>query len=277
MQGTNVSLEMQHERRLVALLREVDRDLGRVRTAEELGVDRKTLWRCMAEGRLTPRLSEALERLLLSREASAVDRLQEHVNSLEKQWQAWNEGAAGRRERLDAMIEGTVKDGMQALKEEWTGEMRGLEARLLSRLGADGAVHGEAQARPAVRERPAMVRLRREYPELVTVEPAPDDEEVFGEAWPFIREWRRLRKGHPHRGRSLSWLVREERVRTLEVALLEKHGMTLPPETYPLRGIARDSQLSWRQKAVFHTRKRRVRRQMLRWVRRILTLGLWRR
>ena len=43
MQGANVSLETQHERRLVALLREVDRDLGRVRTAEELGVDRKTL------------------------------------------------------------------------------------------------------------------------------------------------------------------------------------------------------------------------------------------
>ena len=277
MQGTNVSLEMQHERRLLALLREVDRELGRVRTAEELGVDRKTLWRCMAEGRLTPRLSEALERLLLSREASAVDRLQERVNSLENQWHAWTEGAVGRRERLDGMIEGTVKDGMQALKDEWAGEMRGLEERLLSRLGADGAVHGEGRPEQVAWQRPAVVRLRREYPELVTVEPAPDDEEVFGEAWPLIREWRKLRRGHPNRGRSLSWLVREERVRTLEVALLEKHGMTLPPETYPLRGIARNSQLSWRQKAVFHTRKRRVRRQMLRWVRRILTLGLWRR
>ena len=60
----------------------------------------------MAEGRLTPRLSEALERLLLSREASAVDRLQERLNSLEKQWQTWNEGAVGRRERFDGMIEG---------------------------------------------------------------------------------------------------------------------------------------------------------------------------
>ncbi len=58
------------------------------------------------------------------------------------------------------------------------------------------------------------------------------------------------------------------------VALLTEHGMTLPPETYPLRGIARDSQLSWPQKAVLYTHRRRVRRQMLRWVRRILTLGL---
>ena len=58
------------------------------------------------------------------------------------------------------------------------------------------------------------------------------------------------------------------------VALLTEHGMTLSPETYPPRRIARDSQLSWRQKAVLHTHRRRVRRQMLRWVRRILTLGL---
>ena len=166
---------------------------------------------------------------------------------------------------------------MQALKDEWTGEMHGLEERLLSRLGTDGARDGEGQAVLVARQRPAVVRLRREYPELVTVQPASDDEEVFGEAWPLISEWRRLRKGHANRGRSLSWLVREERIRTLEVALLEKHGMTLPPETYPLRGIARDSQLSWRQKAVLQTHRRRVRRQMLRWVRRILTLGLWRR
>ena len=117
----------------------------------------------------------------------------------------------------------------------------------------------------------------REYPEPVTAEPAPDDQEVFGKAWPRVQEWRELKKAHPGRGRSLSWLEREERIRELVVALLEEHGMTLPPETYSLRVLARDSQLSWRQKAVFHTRKRRVRRQVLRWVRRILTLGLWRR
>ena len=90
------------------------------------------------------------------------------------------------------------------------------------------------------------------------MEPAPDDEEVFGRAWSSIKEGRGLKRGHPPRGRSLSWLVEEERIRTLEVTLLAEHGMTLPPETYPLRGIARDSQLSWRQKAVYHTRRRRT-------------------
>ena len=49
-------------------------------------------------------------------------------------------------------------------------------------------------------------------------------------------------------------LVREERMRELEVKMMQTHGMTLPPETYPLRGIARDSQLSWRRKALYDTR-----------------------
>ena len=44
------------------------------------------------------------------------------------------------------------------------------------------------------------------------------------------------------------------------VALPEEHGMTLSPETYPLRVLFRDSQLSWRRKALHSTRKRRARR-----------------
>ena len=49
--------------------------------------------------------------------------------------------------------------------------------------------------------------LRREYPELVPLEPADDDEAVFGPAWPLIVEWRGLKDTHPDRGKGLSWLV----------------------------------------------------------------------
>ena len=90
-----------------------------------------------------------------------------------------------------------------------------------------------------------------DIPELVTKEPAPDDEEVYGEAWPLIEEWRRLREGHPNEGKGLSWLRTEERVRELEVTMLVQHGLTLPPETEPLRGLDRSSQLNWR-KATLH-------------------------
>ena len=83
-----------------------------------------------------------------------------------------------------------------------------------------------------------------------------------------MEEWRTLRADHPHRGKSLSWLTTEERLLTLEMAMLEEHGLTLPPETRALRGFGRRGQTSWRWKAL---RKRRK----LRWVRRVLTLGLW--
>lgn len=272
MEARTESLERQHELRLVRLLQEVDKELGRGRAAEELGVDRKTLWRCMAEGRLTPRLAEALERLMLSREASAVDKLTQRMDGMEKRLEAWAEGDAGRRRELASMIEDTVRDAAQALREEWAGETRELEARFLGRLGA-GRDHVPAVIPVWERSDGAGVRLRREYPELVTVEPAPDDPEVFGDAWDSIREWREIRKDHPNRGRSMSWLETEERIRELEVLLLEEHGMTLPPERYPLRGMARDSQLSWRRKALHDTRKRRARREVLGWM---LTLGLWR-
>ena len=65
-----------------------------------------------------------------------------------------------------------------------------------------------------------------------------------------------------------------ERILELELAMLEKHGLTLPPEPMPLTGHWRRGQLSWRWTALYDTQRARVKRELLRWVRRILTLGL---
>ena len=62
---------------------------------------------------------------------------------------------------------------------------------------------------------------------------------------------------------------------TLELAMLEDHGLTLPPETQPLRGFGRKGQTNWRRTALLDTRRVLARRKVLRWVRRILTLGIW--
>ena len=106
-----------------------------------------------------------------------------------------------------------------------------------SQAEADGS---EAGASGMGRKPPPRSRLRREYPDLVTLEPAEDDEEVFGEMWPMIVEWRGLKDAHPNDGKGLDWLAAEERLRVVELALLEDHGMTLPPEKRPLRGFDRD-------------------------------------
>ena len=116
---------------------------------------------------------------------------------------------------------------------------------------------------------------RKLDPLVVTVEPTEDDTEVYGAAWPRIEEWRRLWKEHPTKGKTLSWLVREERILELELAVLEEHGLTLPPETYPLTGFWRRGQVDWRKEALYDTRRARAKRELLRWVRRLLTLGRW--
>ena len=139
-----------------------------------------------------------------------------------------------------------------------------------TRQGAQGV----EEAPGPVRQPPVRGASRRKYPELATREPADDDEAAFGPAWPLIVEWRGLKDSHPNQGKGLSWLVAEERLMEVEVALLEEHGLTLPPETQPLRGLERGSQLNWLKAALYDTRRARAKRELLR---RVLTLGLWRR
>ena len=92
--------------------------------------------------------------------------------------------------------------------------------------------------------------MRREHAELVTREPAPDDEETFGAAWPLVAEWRGLKDTHPDGGKGLAWLEGEVRLLEIEVALVTEFGLTLPPETEPLRGFGRAGQINWRLAAL---------------------------
>ena len=98
--------------------------------------------------------------------------------------------------------------------------------------------------------------------------------EGYGKAWPLIFEWREIWKaGHTGVGKGLAWLETEERVRSLEVALLEEYGMTLPPETQPLHGLYRSTQLNWRRDPLVDVRRALAWRYLL-W--KALTFGLWR-
>ena len=169
--------------------------------------------------------------------------------------------------------------GHDALGKEVRRRVAAVEGRVeaLRRDRAQGTEAGHAGAGPSQaeadgsergasgmgRKPPPKPRLRREYPDLVTLEPAPDDEEVFGEAWPLIVEWRGLKDVHPNEGKGLSWLRTEERFLALELALLEDHGMTLPPARFPLRGFDRNGQVNWQQTALFDTRRAIRKRDLL--------------
>ena len=265
------SLESLRELRLRALLNDLVNGLGPVKAAEELGVDRKTLRRGQKSAELSPRLAEALERMLLARAVSVAGQDGERVRALEERVAelerlvatAGNDGGGGDRDGAVA----------EALRQEWAEGLRRLERRL-ERLESRRAVAPDAASGGS---RAGRAGSQRRHADVVTREPADDDEEVYGAAWPLISEWRSLWAGHPPTGRGLAWVATRQRILELEVAMLEERGLTLPQETAPLRGLDRNAQLSWRERELAGVRRRRNRLELLRWARRALTLGLWRR
>ncbi len=270
--------EEEHVQRLMALLHEVVRKEGsRKGAARALGIDRRTVGACMDGGDMTWRLREALERGLRDEVGSSAARHRRRHDALERRVEKLVKEL---HERFDA-----VKGEVKTLGEEQGRALAKIEKRLSRAEAQRESMSEPTEAQDATGDAPeeapatgtpsARARYpRRLYPDLVTREAAPDDEEVFGAAWPLIEEWREIWKaGHVGTGKGLAWMETEERVRSLEVALLEEHGMTLPPETEPLHGLYRSTQLNWRKDTLFDVRRALAWRYLL-W--KALTCGLWR-
>ena len=280
--GSDVpDVERMRRLRLSGFLRELVREEGRMEAAELLGVNYRTLVKAEESGELTGRMSDALERLLGTGEDPEAVRLRERMTALESGMEALTKDMRAGLDEIRAVVggvnAGANKDSQTQTQEGGNG--RAEDQAQAQKDNENGAGRSETETTPPVtglRSKKPFVE-RRLDPEIVTEEPADDDPEVYGDAWTLVEEWRSLRAGHPHQGRSLSWLVTEERLLTLELAMLEEHGLTLPPEKQPLRGFGRKGQTSWRWTALHDTRVALRKRQLLRWVRRVCTLGLWRR
>ena len=255
--------------RLSELLRDLVRQEGKMAAAELLGVNHKTLTRAAESGEITGRMGDALELLLRRADDAEVARLRESVGTLEKRLAAL-EGGMETPPAADVEDE---HEGSSAVVEDGGDD----HAQEEDGAGGGAGLISDRPAPPVAGLRPRKpFTERRLDPEIVTVAAAEDDAEVYGAAWPLVEEWRKLRAGHPHQGKSLSWLTTEERLLTLELAMLEEHGLTLPPETQPLRGFGRKGQINHRWKALADTRVALRKRKLLRWVRRVLTANLWR-
>lgn len=262
--GRSRNVEDLHHLRLMTLLDELVQEKGVTRAARELGVNYRTLAAALETGRLSRRMRGALGSALLEGGGSPAREQRER-----------NDDLAGRLERVEGQVDEMGKEMTGGLA-DLQGEVRELgdqqgealqrvESRLEKMEGGDGA-EGPESAGPVNSRGRSPAPARRDFPDLATLEVAADDEEVFGDAWPLIQEWRQLRERHPDRGRGLEWLRDEERLMSVELALLEEHGLTLPPQTYPLRGLDRGAQTGWRRKALEETRRTRRRRERLLWL-----------
>ena len=278
--GDGLDVEKLRRLRLSGFLRELVRAEGRMAAAELLGVAYRTLVKAEESGEITGRMGDALERLLGTGGDPEAARLRERVGVLEEGMEALAQEVRDGLAEIRAAVAGVKAgdnngDGQTQAQD---GENSRADEQARGGVEDEGGA-GRSETRPA----PPVAGLRpknpftqrRLDPEIVTEVPADDDPEVYGAAWPLVEEWRRLRAGHPHQGRSLSWLVTEERLLVLELAMLEEHGLTLPPEKQPLRGFGRRGQTSWRRKALYDTRVALRKRELLRWARRICTLALW--
>jgi len=249
------------EPQLWDLLTGLVRDRGRVGAARALGVNFRTLAGCVDSGRLSPRMRRALGEMMKAGGVTTPTQLDERVEAL------------GRRVVSVEEEVGELREAMET-RAKHLGELE----RRLEKLES-GAESGEPEMSVGEEEdSSSWTPPKRAYglPDagVVTLEEQPDEEHAFGPAAEMVAEWRLLRAGASE---SRSWVGRaraEERRWELEVAMVGEFGLTLPPETEPLDESRRDDHLGWRRETLKQARRRRVRAE---WLRRILTLGLWRR
>ena len=266
------SLDDLWQMRLLLLMSDIVDGMGKVKAAKALGVNYRTLDRAAKSGRLTERMSDALGRHLLLGGGSAAAQQRERVEALEK-------GLASLDEELRGGLEALVGE-VKALREEHARAMRHVERRLVAlEAGRNGmeeeaSVGGDREAGPERRYVPA-----RAYPQLVTLEAEPDEERVYGDATPVIVEWRKAKAEFSDllkTGTALAQAEAKMRMLRLEIAIIEKHELTLPPASYPWNWESRRQQVRRREQSLGSAEVHRNRALLRLWLRRILTVGLWR-
>ncbi len=264
-----------YELRLTALLRQLVQSRGYGGAGRTLGLDRRTIAASVQQG-LSQRVRDQLEWALVDKDAGARDALEDRVNGLAQQMAGQTKQIAG--------LESELREAVKALERTHARELQALERRWERRLTRLQEEVDRIRSRPAPEAaavapgagQSAPVRPRRRYPDLVAREEAEGDAEALGDAWPLVQEWRELWRGHPARGRGFRWVSTRTRILELEVAMLEEHGLTLPPEREPLRGLDRGDQLNWRVKALAEFRRRRFWLGILPGLWATLTLKRWR-
>ena len=254
-----------HHLRLMSLLNELVRDRGNKGAARVLGIDRRTVAASVRSGVLSGRAREALERALVEGDGTSESRERRDQEELCRRIEAFEEEM---RRAVEA-IRGDV---------ETLGKEHARTRRLVERLIGHVAVAGDGKRdalAPGGRGRHGtMIESRREYPSLVTREPAQDDEEVYGDAWPLVNEWRtsELRR---EVGTKLDRAKTEERIMELEIAMIDEQDLTLPPEDSPMHPSEKRVHLGWRIETLDDLRRERRKLEMLGRARRVLTFGLW--
>ena len=269
---------MRHER-LVAVLRDVAQRMGKVKAAEALGVSYRTLARAVETGRLTGRMADALERHLSEVKASATPPVRQEQAGDPEERAGLEAEVARLRTRVDTVqaVVGALQEDQARTLRQWERRLARVEARRAPANGSGGASKPSVKGTPEqVPERRQVKPPRRPYPRLVTIAPEEGEELIYGEAMPAVVEWREARKMLDKAKRRLDRLDARRRMVEVELRLIGDHELTLPPAVYPWDRADRRDEVWRRKQSLIDLRVERRRAVLWRWVRRLLTLGLWR-
>ena len=253
------------EGQLWALLQDLVEREGRDAAAVRLGLSERTIRRTLADRHLSRKMTQAL---LYERDRRRAEQPEQLAESDRQVSPAPREGTAGgtldQLERRLATLEREFK--------EWTEftdadlgkaeeDIRNLERRLGFRRGSGGQLVSDSKSPP------------RTHPALVTVDPMPDDGEVYGEALPVVAEWRRALRALENPPHTLAWLGATEQLLRLEIQLIDDRRLTLPPDDSPWDDMRRDTELQLRLNRLRELRRQGLWTEPLHWAGRLVTLG----
>ena len=206
---------------------------------------------------------EALERALVEGDGASGSWGREDVEALE---QRMGEFKTDLRRAVESVRGDAVKKGAPGRCGRSSGSLH---------MCKTGGVRSDMEVPVGRRRRAAWTENRREYPEPLTCEPAQDDGEFYGDAWPLVNDWRTLELRRVV-GTKLNRARTRERIMELELAMIDEQGLTLPPANSPMHPSEKRIHLGWRMKTLGDLRRERRRLEFLGRVQRVLTLGLWR-
>ena len=247
---------------LLALLDDLVHTEGRLKAAQALGVNYRTLVKVVESGQVSRRMRDALERRQLADRGATATQQRDEIQAL-----------AQRLAKLETRV--TAVERARRSQDEGGGDRRAVTApaRPVARPGRGRGTRTAARAEATAPEQPWAVddpsRLG-----VVTDDPRSGEEVSYGRGMAAVVEWRRLNRRREV-GTKLDQVKTRERIMALEIAMIGEYALTLPPDTYAIHPSEREGYLRWRRRALADLQTERARRELLRWVRRILTFGLW--
>ncbi len=258
---------------------------GRVPAARVLGVNYRTLSYCCDSRQVSRRMRQALVDFHRARGSGAaeegvgdappdadVEALRHRVAELEDENAELRELADERDRQLEELTRqlAALEDDRQS------GDAAGV-VDVEADADADGAGSRERGDGAGLDWQPPRRRPGMPVAGVVTLEEQPDEAHAFGPAAPLVAEWRQLRTGVSESVSRVDRAQAAVRRWELEARMLGEYRLTLPPETFPLDDARRREHVHWRRDALVEARRELRKARRARWLRRALTVGLWRR